>query len=605
MGVKVADKNQDFYDGVLQQLDPDSTQWQFVRVLGEGAFGAVIMVRSRVMGHFRALKVLNRVMQNNKKMLPRFKIEARIPMMLHELEVDGRQFIARVYHADITDVGVDRYSYLLMEYCPHGDLQQHLAAWGAMPPLQACEVTSDLLEGLHAAHTFEDPETGPCPLIHRDLKPANILIGRKGVVKITDWGIAKLRSGTLAAKTAMKGAMGTMYFMSPQQAKAAREADARDDVYSVGVMLPDFLKGGCLTESEMEPFFMLAYPPKGIDPHEGLWDGIDSRLVEIIKKATNPNRDLRYQSAREMRTAVARCLKEDLSVLSMLERHELGTAPAELERQLAERDRKAAEAAAVKKSAQPGQVLSLPGGGGSMTAVPEDYFGGGFDSGKFDDLPADLPPARAGGETIMHDADMDRLRRRNIGIIVGLVFFTFVVGAVGWMISEITGGDTVEDPVPVVEVTPPAPEPVVAEVEAPPEQPPEPVDVVEAPKPEPVRAKVKTPRSEPRASKAKASAPPPEPEVVVAEVEAPPEQPPEPATGMLPVLGWSGVERMRFVCDGQNITATGNKTTLPVGTCTAYVTFKDDMGTGEVRKTVVVEPGLVTLKCDGLTMTCR
>jgi serine/threonine protein kinase len=589
----VSKERMSMHERALQQLDPDGTRWEFVRPLGEGGMASVALLQNKAIRSRRAvLKVFKPAIHANagQSLWNRFRAEAHAAYELSTSEQPGANNIVKIIDTEMPDHGGDKVCYILMEYCEGGDLSQHIQTYGVMPPLQAVGVAESMLLALALAHGFSGSSGA---LVHRDLKPHNIFF-RKGKVRVGDWGLVKRHSDTRMQQTRVGAKMGTLYYMPPEQYEDAAGVDGRADLYAVGVMLYTMLVGKELSEY---PFFGL---PE-VDYAE-----IHSCLARVIRRAVSKSPDDRYQTAEEFLQELRVC-REDLSSISVFQEFALGSAPGELKR------RAAMMSQASSPSRTPAQLPDLPsppeGGGSAMTAVPDSMDGEFASMGP---LPTPAPQARR-GTVYVENSDLEADReadvveakmkaRRTLRMAGGvLLLLLVVVGLPIYLAVDYFGRDSpAELPIEMVDTTP---EPVV-QVEAPPEQPPEPVltDVVETPEAEPVRAKVPTSRSsQPRETKAKVAVTAPDP---VAQVEAPPEQPPEPEMGTFRVLGWSSVQKMRITCSGQSLNVMGSTTTLPVGPCVAHVTFKDDMGMGEISTSFVMEPGLVALKCDGSTMTC-
>jgi serine/threonine protein kinase len=186
------------------------------RRLGEGGQAIVFSVHDRRLGVPRALKVLMPLHAHRPNTRQRFESEARAMAVLEHPNV------VRIY-----DVEIDRaLPYLVMELVSGASLARRLEVKGALPPRTAVLATMQICEGAAAAH-----QAG---IVHRDIKPHNVLVTRDGTCKLTDFGIARTESGH---RTKGGAALGTEGYMAPEQESNARQADARADIYSIGMTL--------------------------------------------------------------------------------------------------------------------------------------------------------------------------------------------------------------------------------------------------------------------------------------------------------------------------------------------------------------------------------
>jgi serine/threonine protein kinase len=219
--------------------------------LGEGGMAIVTRGVDLQLGVPRALKILLPELARKRALRERFEAEARIMARLEHPHV------VRVF-----DVGIHggRVPYIAMECLPGGTLHSWLQRFGPMPAGLAARVTLDLCAAVAHAHAKG--------VIHRDIKPQNALITERGLVKLTDFGIARTDEG----RTRTGAAMGTLGYVAPEQLANARDATAAADIYSLAVTLWKLITDGA-PES-------LAY-----DLHHGALEAVPTPLREVLVPA--------------------------------------------------------------------------------------------------------------------------------------------------------------------------------------------------------------------------------------------------------------------------------------------------------------------------------
>ena len=172
-----------------------------------------------------------------------------------------------------------------MEFLEGEDLEKHTQKDNLLPMRKVIDYTADIADALAYAH-----EKG---IVHRDIKPANIMLLKSGVVKITDFGIARI---TATSQTQTGVVKGTPFYMSPEQF-SGEKVDGRSDIFSLGVMLFQLLTGELPFQGDSPPALMHCiinkpHPdPKKINPK------IVKPLVSIIDKTLEKDREKRYQKA--------------------------------------------------------------------------------------------------------------------------------------------------------------------------------------------------------------------------------------------------------------------------------------------------------------------
>ncbi len=213
------------YEGHSQSVPlPQIGSYQLIRPLGSGGMSSVFLARHCSTGHEVAVKILPRSVANKPSMRERFFREAR------NAEALQHPNIAAIYDRGFD---LDRH-FLVMEYIPGGDLAHQVRENGPLSVDQACDVILGCAEALKVALA--------AGLVHRDVKPANLLIDAQGTVKLIDLGLSIL-SEEDERVTHDGTTVGTVDYMSPEQARDSRAINAQSDMYSLGCTFVFLLSG--------------------------------------------------------------------------------------------------------------------------------------------------------------------------------------------------------------------------------------------------------------------------------------------------------------------------------------------------------------------------
>ncbi|NLP11259.1 serine/threonine protein kinase, partial [bacterium] len=178
--------------------------------------------------------------------------------------------------------------YIVMAYYEGQTLKERLAS-GALTIEQAMEYARQMAEGLAEAH-----EKG---IVHRDIKPANIFITAEGIVKILDFGLAKLAGQTKLTKSGTT--LGTALFMSPEQTRGEK-VNHRTDIWSLGVVIYEMLTGQLPFKGEYEQAIIYSILNESPAPPTGLRTGIPMELERITFKCLEKKASERYQHMDEL-----------------------------------------------------------------------------------------------------------------------------------------------------------------------------------------------------------------------------------------------------------------------------------------------------------------
>ncbi|MBB5934028.1 protein kinase domain-containing protein [Streptomyces zagrosensis] len=272
-------------------------RYQLHDLLGEGGMASVHLAYDSALDRQVAIKTLHTELGREQSFRERFRREAQAVAKL------SHPNIVSVFDTGEDELGGGLMPYIVMEYVEGQPLRSVLDTdarqYGAMPADKALKITADVLAALEVSH-----EMG---LVHRDIKPGNVMMTKRNVVKVMDFGIARAMQSGVTSMTQTGMVVGTPQYLSPEQA-LGRGVDARSDLYSVGIMLFELATGRLPFEADSP--LAIAYAHVQEEPvapstiNRSLTPAMDALVARALKK--NPNE--RFPTAEAMRDECARVL---------------------------------------------------------------------------------------------------------------------------------------------------------------------------------------------------------------------------------------------------------------------------------------------------------
>ncbi len=264
-------------------------RYELLEKIGGGGMAIVYKAKCHFLNRFVAIKILRQEYTNDDEFVRRFKIEAQAAASLSHPNI-----------VSIYDVGHEENThYIVMEYIDGITLKEFLNRRGVLNWRDAIDISIQICSAIEHAHRNH--------IVHRDIKPHNIMLTNDGIVKVTDFGIARAVSS--ATITMVGSTIGSVHYFSPEQARGGY-IDEKSDIYSLGITLYELVTGKLPFDGDSPVAVAIKHiqdepeSPININPE------IPSGVNEIILKAIRKDQTKRYQSAGDMLQDLYRVIKE-------------------------------------------------------------------------------------------------------------------------------------------------------------------------------------------------------------------------------------------------------------------------------------------------------
>lgn len=259
--------------------------FEVIKKIGEGGMGQVYLARQISLDREVALKVLPERLAKDDSFRTRFEREARSA--------------AKLNHPNIISIfafGIkDGIPYFAMEYVDGRDLATILRESGPLPVKEALRIAKEVARALDAAHRQG--------VIHRDIKPSNIMVRKDGVVKVTDFGLAKVLGSQSLVVTQANVVLGTPHYMSPEQGKGGK-LDPRSDIYSLGVVLYEMLAGDVPFKADTATSLIYQHIYEKPPPLSEKAPYVPPVVAAVVMRMLEKDPDKRFQKASELAEAI-------------------------------------------------------------------------------------------------------------------------------------------------------------------------------------------------------------------------------------------------------------------------------------------------------------
>lgn len=258
--------------------------------LRSGGMGVVYIVTDDFSGKRYAVKSLKDEFLTEEDAIRRFEIEAKTWINLDQHANIVQAMLFRV---------IEGRPLLFLEYIDGTDLDKVMNMQRDFPLTQILDWALQVCRGMAYAHS-KNVGADQVGLVHRDLKPANLMLTRNGVIKITDFGLAKVTTSVSSGLTRKDAGIGTPYYMPPEQIDDAKSVDKRADIYSFGAVLYELLTGNPPFRSESISGLYMQIASKDPDPPSRLNPDVPEALDRIVLRCLEKRRENRYSTFEEV-----------------------------------------------------------------------------------------------------------------------------------------------------------------------------------------------------------------------------------------------------------------------------------------------------------------
>src|SRR5579872_6422900 len=248
--------------------------YRILEELGKGGMGTVYKAVDTSLDRMVAVKVLSSEYSTNPELVERFRLEARAQANLNHTNI-------AMLHAFLAEGGQ---AWMVMEFIEGETFAQMLQRRGLLPAQVAVPLFKQALLGIGYAHR--------AGIVHRDLKPANLMVNKEGIVKVMDFGIAKVIGSRGMTRTGT--ALGTAYYMSPEQVMN-RGIDIRSDIYSLGVTLYEMLTANLPFQGDSDFQILSSHCYTPPPPPTQFYPYIPKPIEDAVLRAMAKDPNARFQ----------------------------------------------------------------------------------------------------------------------------------------------------------------------------------------------------------------------------------------------------------------------------------------------------------------------
>lgn len=256
-----------------------SNRYKLEEEIGVGGTAIVYKAKDTILNRNVAVKVLRNELSDDDDFVAKFKREATSVASISDINI-----------VNIYDVGADgKINYIVMEYIDGKTLKEIIKQEKKIDIKRLITIAIQITKALDCAHKNN--------IIHRDIKPHNIMVTKEGLVKVTDFGIAKASNSVTITST--NKVVGSAHYLSPEQAQG-KQVDCRTDIYSFGIVLYEMATGKVPHDADTPVSVALKHIQEPVVPPKDLNENIPASLNRLILKCLEKNPDDRYQNARQI-----------------------------------------------------------------------------------------------------------------------------------------------------------------------------------------------------------------------------------------------------------------------------------------------------------------